>query len=144
MRRSSRLLLSTRPPDDEPVTLAQELGLLKHADAFACVKRQLSEEFPGNFSVEPRYKGNPDANGVVLTNDGPTSLVPDLVVHATRNATDVQCVYEFKFPCLERHKLNPLKSPGTEAQLENYQQLTRRCPVALITPSGLKQLGVDP
>jgi hypothetical protein len=81
----------------QPVTLAQELGRLKHAAAFACVKDRLSKDFGDNFSVEPRYKGNLDANGVVLTNDGPESLVPDLVVHAIRNATDIQCVYEFKF-----------------------------------------------
>ncbi|WNG32565.1 hypothetical protein F0U61_02285 [Archangium violaceum] len=131
-------------PFGEPITLAQELGILKHAAAFDCVKAHLSKDFRGNFSVEPRYKGDPGANGVVLSNDGPQSLVPDLVVHATRNATDVQCVYEFKFPCHERHRLAPLKSFGVEAQLTGYQQLTRRCPVALITPNGLWQHGVDP
>jgi hypothetical protein len=125
------------------VLLAQELGSLKHAAAFACVKARLEKDFGGNFSVEPRYKGDPEANGVVLTNGGPDSLVPDLVVHATRNATDVQCVYEFKFPCLEKHRLAPLQSPGVVGQLRAYEKLTKRCPAALITPSGLKQLGID-
>ena len=126
-----------------PVTLAQELGILKHAAAFACVKDRLSKDFGDNFSVEPRYKGNPDTHGVVLTNDGPESLVPDLVVHAIRDATNVQCVYEFKFPCHEKHRLNPMDAPGVKAQLHGYQKLSNRCPVALVTPSGLKQLGVD-
>jgi hypothetical protein len=127
----------------EKVSLAQQLGILKHAAAFACVKARLSKEFGDNFSVEPRYKGNPDAHGVVLTNDGPASLVPDLVVHATRNATNIQCVYEFKFPCFEKHKLDPLRSSDTATQLKNYEGLTKRCPVALITPTKLWQFGID-
>lgn len=127
----------------EKVSLAQELGMLKHAAAFACIEARLSKEFGDNFSVEPRYKGNPDAHGAVLTKEGPESLVPDLVVHATRNATNIQCVYELKFPCLEKHRLNPMDSFGVREQLTGYQKLSNRCPVALVTPSGLKQLGVD-
>ena len=126
-----------------PITLSQELGILKHAATFACIKDRLSKEFGDNFSIETRYKGNADTNGTALTNDGPESLVPDLVVHATRNATDVQCVYEFKFPCYEKHRLSPMKAPGVESQLTSYQKLSNRCPVALVTPGGLKQLGVD-
>jgi hypothetical protein len=127
----------------QSTTLAQELGILKHAAAFACIKSHLSNEFGNHFSVEPRYKGNPGSNGVVLTSEGPQSLVPDLVVHATRNATNVQCVYELKFPCHEQHRLNPMNAPGVKLQLKNYQQLSHRCPVALVTPGGLKQLDID-
>ncbi|ATB35584.1 hypothetical protein CYFUS_000998 [Cystobacter fuscus] len=127
----------------QSTTLAQELGILKHGAAFACIKSHLSKEFGDNFSVEPRYKGNPGSNGVVLTNEGPQSLVPDLVIHATRNATNIQCVYEFKFPCHEQHRLSPINAPGVKLQLTNYQELSHRCPVALITPVGLKQLGID-
>ncbi|WNG23555.1 hypothetical protein F0U62_05565 [Cystobacter fuscus] len=126
-----------------PITLSQELGILKHRAAFACVKDHLSTEFGDNFSIETRYKGNADTSGVVLTSDGPESLVPDLVVHATRNATDVQCVYEFKFPCYEKHRLDPLNAPRVREQLAGYQKLSNRCPVALVTPGGLKQLGID-
>jgi hypothetical protein len=125
------------------ITLAQELGNLKHAAAFACVKERLSNEFGDNFSVEPRYKGNPEANGVVLTKDGLESLVPDLVVHATRNAIYIQCVYEFKFPCHENRRLSPMAFDDVKSQLRGYQGLTKRCPVALITPGGLLQLGID-
>jgi hypothetical protein len=126
-----------------PINLAQELGTLKHAAAFACVKTHLSKDFRDNFSVEPRYKGDADTNGIVLTNDGPKSLVPDVVVHATRNATDIQCIYEFKFPCHENRRLSPMDAFDVKNQLTGYQGLGKRCPVALITPSGLWQLGID-
>jgi hypothetical protein len=128
--------------DDEgkDVNVARELGRLKHAAAFTCVKDRLSREFSGNFSVEPRYKPDPEVNGVVLTNKGPNTLQPDLVVHATRNATEVQCVYEFKFPCLANHKLDPLSAPGVREQLRSYQRLTQRCPSAVISPKGLDSL----
>jgi hypothetical protein len=126
----------------EKVSLAQELGRLKHAAAFACIKARLPPDLQDNFTVEPRYKPDPDVDGVVLTNGGLDTLHPDFVVHGTRNATDVQCVYEFKFPCLASHKLDPRKSPGAEAQLDAYQKLTKRCPAALISPAGLFQLGI--
>jgi len=120
------------------VTLAQELGLLKHAAAFACIKERLPEDLRGNFSVEPRYKGAPELNGTVLTNNKLASLKPDLVVHATRNATHIQCVFEFKFPCFERHRLDPMNSPAVMDQLKGYQALARNCRVTLVTPAGLK------
>ncbi|MFY0577225.1 hypothetical protein ACN28S_25505 [Cystobacter fuscus] len=127
----------------DPITMAQQLGTLKHAAAFACLKTRLSKEFGDNFSIEPRYKGKADSSGITLTTDGPGSLVPDVVVHATRNATDIQCVYEFKFPCHESRRLSPITSSGVKEQLKGYQRLTRRCPVALITPGGLWQWGID-
>jgi len=122
----------------DEVTLAQELGLLKHAAAFACIQERLPENLRGHFSVEPRYKGAPKLNGTVLTNNKRDSLKPDLVVHATRNATTIQCVFEFKFPCFERHRLEPMNSPGVMDQLKDYQQLARNCRVTLVTPAGLK------
>lgn len=126
----------------EKVSLAQELGRLKHAVAFACLKVRLPPDLRENFTVEPRYKPDPDVNGVVLTNKGLDTLHPDFVVHGTRNATDVQCVYELKFPCFSAHKLDPLTSPGVEAQLKAYQKLSQRCPAAIISPTGLFQLGI--
>lgn len=124
-----------------PIKLSQELGTLKHAAAFACIKERLPEELRGNFSIEPRYRGDAKVNGTVLTNNKPGSLKPDVVVHATRNATQVQCVYEFKFPCDERHRLDPMNSPGVEAQLEGYKYLSKSCRVVLVTPDGLNPLG---
>ncbi|ATB34200.1 hypothetical protein [Melittangium boletus] len=129
-----------RDATGERVTLAQELGRLKHAAAFACIKSRLPPELRDNFTVEPRYKPDPDVNGVGLSNGGLDTLHPDFVVHGTRNATDVQCVYEFKFPCLSDHKLNPLIAPGVRGQLQGYQKLTRRCPAAIVSPKGLDSL----
>lgn len=92
----------------------------------------------GNSSIEPRYKGDPEVNGTVLTNNKPESLRPDVVLHATRNATEIQCVYEIKFPCFERHRLDPMNSPGVMEQLKSYQHLSRNCRVNLVTPTGVK------
>lgn len=125
----------------KPVTLSQKLGVLKHAATFACINERLPEKLRGNFSIEPRYKGKPEVNGTVLTNNKLESLKPDVVLHATRNATHIQCVYEFKFPCYERHRLDPLNSPGVEYQLESYKHLTRSCQVVLVTPAGAVPYG---
>jgi hypothetical protein len=122
----------------EALSLAQELGLLKHAAAFACVRGRLPQTLRGNFSVEPRYKGDPERNGTVLTNNKLDSLKPDLVLHATRNATHIQCVLEFKFPCYERHRLEPMNAWGVKGQLSGYQRLSKSCQVLLVTPSGIK------
>lgn len=124
----------------DPITLAQELGMLKHAAAFACIKARLPSDLRENFTLEPRYKPDPEVNGVVLTNKGLDTLHPDFVVHGTRNATDVQCVYEFKFPCFADHKLSPLSAPGVKEQLHRYQKLTRRCPAVVVSPKGLDPL----
>jgi hypothetical protein len=125
------------------ISLAQELGRLKHAKAFACLKMRLPPNLRENFTVEPRYKPDPEMNGVELTDQGLDTLHPDFVVHGTRNATNVQCVYELKFPCLSAHKLDPRNAKGVTAQLKAYQALTWRCPAALISPAGLFQFGID-
>jgi len=119
-----------------PLKLSQKLGLLKHAAAFACIEERLPKELRGNFSREPRYKGDPERNGTVLTNNKRDSLKPDVVLHATRNATHIQCVYELKFPCYERHRRDPMHSPGVEEQLDGYKRLVRSCRVVLVTPTG--------
>ena len=116
------------------------MGRLKHAAAFVCIRSRLAE-FHHNFSLEPRYKGEPKLNGTVLTNNKLGSLKPDVVVHATHNATDVQCTYEFKFPCHERHRLNPMGSPTVMEQLESYKHLSKGCRVVLVTPASLEPYG---
>jgi hypothetical protein len=124
------------------ISLAQELGRLKHAAAFACLRSRLPPNLRENFTIEPRYKPDPEVDGIVLTDKGLNTLNPDFVVHGTRNATDVQCVYELKFPCLSAHKPDPRTSPKVDAQLAAYQKLTNRCPAALISPAGLFQFGI--
>lgn len=126
----------------EKITLARELGRLKHAAAFACLKARLPPDLRENFTVEPRYKPDPEESGVALADGGIGTLNPDFVVHGTRNATDVQCVYELKFPCLSAHKLAPHKTTRAEAQLKAYQALSHRCPAAIISPAGLFQHGI--
>ncbi len=126
----------------EGVTLAQELGKLKHAATFTCIKQRLPPGLRENFTIEPRYKLDPEVNGPVLINRGLDTLHPDFVVHGTRNAIDVQCVYEFKFPCLSAQKLDPRTSQRVLNQLEAYQKLTKRCPAAIISPTGLFQFGI--
>ena len=120
------------------VTLAQELGVLKHAAAFACIEKRLPQRLRDHFSVEPRYKGETEPDGAVLTNNKSGSLQPDIVLHATRNATHLQCVFELKFPCFEKHRLEPMGSPRVTGQLEAYQALSKNCRVALVTPTGIK------
>lgn len=48
-----------------------------------------------------------------------------------------------RFPCYEKHRLDPMNAPRVRQQLTGYQKLSNRCPVALVTPGGLKQLGID-
>jgi hypothetical protein len=126
--------------NDRPVFLSQELGRLKHANAFDCIKARLSNEYPGSFSIEPRYKADPARNGVQLTDFGPKTLHPDIVIHALRNPVRVQCVYELKFPCLSDHKIDPFLADQVREQLRAYQELSMNCPAAIITPRGLRQL----
>jgi hypothetical protein len=125
---------------DEEVTLARELGSLKHTAAFDCVKGRLSQRFPGNFSIEPRYRRDPDpgARGYILTDQRLGSLKPDFVLHFTRNATRIQCVFDFKFPCLPKRMGNPLGDPDILQQLLSYKPLSIECRPAVVTP----QLGI--
>jgi hypothetical protein len=116
-------------------TWAQHLGDLKHAAAFACVQTRFAEEFPNNFAIEPRYRGDSLPRDVVLTDWKKGSLQPDVVLHFTRNATRIQCVYELKFPCGLNERRNPLSNPAILAQLRAYQDLgTKDCLPAVITP----------
>jgi hypothetical protein len=77
--------------NDSPVTKAIELGNMKHAAAFECVKRELGNEFPDHISREPRYGNKPSANGPVLTNRKLGSLVPDIVLHLAQKPNKARC-----------------------------------------------------
>lgn len=125
---------------DDKVTLARELGTLKHEAAFQCVQARLSQKFPHNFSIEPRYRRDPapGTSGYVLTDRMQGSLRPDIVLHFTRNATRIQCVFDFKFPCLPSRMGNPLGDPDILEQLLSYKPLSIECRPAVVTP----QLGI--
>ncbi len=121
-------------------TWRQHLGNLKHAAAFLCVQERLAAEFPNNFAVEPRYRRDEMTNELLLTDRWLGSQRPDVVLHFTRNATRIQCIYDFKFPCDIADRRNPLADPRTEAQLRKYKDLGNEdCLPAIVTPS----LGVD-
>ena|GEM_PF-1276909 len=112
------------------------LGNLKHAAAFICVRERLAAEFPNNFAVEPRYRRDEVTKELLLTDRWLESHRPDVVLHFTRNATRIQCIYDFKFPCDIADRRNPLADPRTEAQLQKYKDLGNKdCLPAVVTPS---------
>lgn len=125
-----------KPPVKNPTaeTWGRHLGNLKHAAAFLCVQERLAKEFPHNFSIEPRYRQDKITKDVLLTDRWKDSLRPDLVLHFTRNATRIQCIYDFKFPCLKKDRIEPLKVPGVMEQLRAYHELELSCIPAIVTP----------
>ncbi|MFP2904111.1 hypothetical protein ACLESD_03365 [Pyxidicoccus sp. 3LFB2] len=128
-----------RHENGKPVLRRMELGTMKHAVAFACVRRELLKLFPDNVSIEPRYGLDARTGRYVLTQQWRDSLMPDVVLHFTRQPARVQCVYDFKFPCSTANKSDPLGSAGVSAQLARYQELGGNCPPAIVTP----QLGLN-
>ncbi|MFL5358917.1 hypothetical protein [Archangium sp.] len=115
----------------------RHLGILKHAAAFECIQRRLAEEFPDNFSIEPRLRKDPLTEDVLLTDRWEGSLQPDLVIHFTRNITRIQCIYDLKFPCGFAVGRNRWSAEVIE-QMAFYADLGGECPPALVTP----QLGI--
>lgn len=126
---------------DKNITRAIELGNMKHAVAFDCVRQRILTRFPDNLSIEPRYAPGPAPGQPVLTDTWTDSLRPDIVLHRAHNPTQVQCVYDFKFPCTVASKSNPLGPADSRArlQLEAYDDLGGNCPPAVVTP----QLGIN-
>lgn len=111
----------------------RHLGILKHAAAFDCIQRRLAEEFPNNFSIEPRLRKDELTKDVLLTDRWEGSLRPDIVIHFTRNITRVQCIYDLKFPCGYDVGRNPW-SADVDVQMNSYGNLGGECSPALVTP----------
>ncbi len=128
-----------RYENGKPVLRRMDLGTMKHDVAFACVRREILKLFPDNVSIEPRYGLDSATARYVLTQQWRDSLKPDVVLHAARDPTRIQCVYDFKFPCSAANKSDPLGSSGVSAQLAKYQELGGNCPPAIVTP----QLGIN-
>jgi hypothetical protein len=116
---------------------ARHLGKLKHAVAFACIQSRLAEKFPNNFTVEPRYRKDEFTRDVMLTDRREGSLRPDIVIHFTRNATRIQCIYDLKFPC--GYEVGNPWNTDVVRQMKSYAGLGGQCKPALVTP----QFGVD-
>ncbi|MFY0565111.1 hypothetical protein ACN28E_14820 [Archangium lansingense] len=95
------------------VTRAMDLGARKHKLALDCVRAAFAERFSENVSVEPTYQKESSTGlwrwidpvqvaewlKLGLKSQLWGSLVPDLVLHASRNPNQIQRVYDFKFPC---------------------------------------------
>ncbi|HEX5747252.1 MAG TPA: hypothetical protein VFZ09_13500 [Archangium sp.] len=114
-------------------TWAQHLGKLKHTVAFECIQRRFFEEFPNNFAIEPRYRREEFTNDLMLTDRWGGSKRPDVVLHFTRNATRIHCIYELKFPC-GNEQGNPWNDKRVQIQMEEYRALGGECEPVIITP----------
>ncbi|RKG91327.1 hypothetical protein D7V88_09460 [Corallococcus terminator] len=122
----------------DPIPRQAELGRMKHERAFKCVQQEILRLFPENISIEPRYGPNGKPGGYSLTNRWTGSMKPDVVTHATGQPGQVQCVYDFKFPCMKSRKENPRSDPDTQDQMTLYKKLGGHCNPAIVTP----QLGI--
>lgn len=98
------------------MTRSMRLGSAKHTLAIACTQEKLGWAHPGRFSLEQRYRINPETRQLerilhateleMLRNGGKElagSVVPDVVIH-TGDPLQVQRVYDFKFPCPESNR----------------------------------------
>jgi hypothetical protein len=97
----------------QPITRAMRLGEEMHREALACVQQELGTLRPGGFSLEQRYRYDPESGEVepigkeeaeALLRQGRGqelrgTLVPDIVLHSG-DPRKVQQVYELKFPCV--------------------------------------------
>ncbi|MFP2901553.1 hypothetical protein [Corallococcus sp. 4LFB] len=124
--------------DGSPIRRQAQLGKLKHAVAFACIQREVLRLFPENVSIEPRYSGDAKSGGPALTNQWTGSKKPDVVLHATNQPLQIQCIFDLKFPCTGKSKGEPFTNGDTLRQMSRYAALGGKCKPAIITP----QLGV--
>jgi hypothetical protein len=138
------------------VTWAMFLGTEMHKVALECAEERLNQLRPGGFSLEPRYRFDPDtgAKRVVspeeeraLEQSGNSgelkgTLKPDVVLHGG-NPLDVEDIYDFKFPCLnidERPRWNrypdghPYQSFN---QGEMYEMALERPPARVVPRQGV-------
>jgi hypothetical protein len=113
-------------------TWRRHLGVLKHAAAFECISARLAEQYPDNFSIEPRLRKDEITKEILLTDRWRGSLRPDIVIHFTRNATRIQCIYDLKFPC--GYEMGNVWTAEVEAQMAAYKGLGGQCAPALVTP----------
>ncbi|MCY1047660.1 hypothetical protein OV208_40560 [Corallococcus sp. bb12-1] len=122
----------------DPILQQTELGRMKHERAFKCVQQKILRLFPDNISIEPRYGPHGKSGGYALTNQWAGSMKPDIVTHAAGQPGQVQCVYDFKFPCIKSKKEYPFSNFETREQITLHKQLKGKCNPAIVTP----QLGV--
>ena len=99
-------------PCGKKVTRAMQLGKEKHALARQCTESKLGGLIPGRFSLDQRYRYDPQTGQKQLVSQAEAralrqqgcgdelegTIVPDVVIHSG-NPLDVLAVYDFKFPC---------------------------------------------
>jgi hypothetical protein len=96
----------------QPITRAMQLGVEQHTLALRCAEKKLQELKPGGFSIQPRYRVDPETSKAeylprevveTLLKQGRSAelrgtIEPDLVLHEGQPQR-VQEVYDYKFPC---------------------------------------------
>ncbi|WNG51360.1 hypothetical protein F0U60_49930 [Archangium minus] len=101
-----------KDPCRKKVTRAMQLGTEKHHLARQCTEEKLGALIPGRFSLEQRYRYNPQTGQKQLVtreearalrqqgcgDELEGSIVPDVVIHSG-NPLEILAVYDFKFPC---------------------------------------------
>jgi hypothetical protein len=94
------------------ITLAMQLGELMHSVAFRCVEDKLKQQIPGRYSIEQRYRYDPQSGTTTVVtkeediairrggrpSDFSGTLAPDVVIHKG-DPRYVQAIYDFKFRC---------------------------------------------
>jgi hypothetical protein len=107
----------------QPITRAMQLGVEQHTFALQCAEKRLQELKPGGFSIQPRYRVNPETGRAEflprevverLLRQGRGAelrgtIEPDFVIHEGQPHR-VQDVYDFKFPCVNTSQRIPWRS----------------------------------
>lgn len=125
----------------QPITRAMQLGLEQHALALQCAEKRLQELKPGGFSIQPRYRVDPETGKaeylprevvetVLRQGRGAElrgTIEPDIVIHEGQPHR-AQGVYDYKFPCAPSSKRSDWRTypEGTphagKSQGEVYQK----------------------
>jgi hypothetical protein len=125
----------------QPITRAMRWGVEQHTLALQCAEKKLQELKPGGFSIQPRYRVDPETGKAeylprevveTLLRQGRSAelrgtIEPDIVIHEGQPHR-VQDVYDYKFPCANTSRMldwrkYPAGSPhGEKTQGEVYQK----------------------
>lgn len=125
-------------PCDETkrLTRAMQLGAEKHRLALQCTAKKLGALIPGRFSLEQRYRYNPQTGKTELVSREETrrllkqgcgnelkgTIVPDVVIHSG-DPLEVQAAYDFKFPCPSSNLPDWVKYANGSNQGDAYRRL---------------------
>jgi hypothetical protein len=131
----------------QPITRAMQLGVEQHTLALQWAEKKLQELKPGGFSIQPRYRVDPETGKAeylprevveTLLRQGRSAqlrgtIEPDIVIHEGQPHR-VQDSYDYKFPCANTSRTldwrkYPAESPhGGKRQGKVYQKALGRQP----------------